>query len=273
MKTTNSTQQSGTETTGIDREQDVRLGLPPLFYVLSAGRTGTVFLENLIKRHCPDVTAEHEPSPSRYLMMLGNLRNDTGLLARTTRFMARKHQQRMHGHDQKYIEINPFLCPVTDLLQNAHRPLRIVHIVRAPGDWAHSITTFNASTRYRHIINYVPFAKPFPAKRPEGWSRMTPFEKSLHRWNWCNSRIAALEPVADSYVLVRSEDIFSNNPETRSDALARIFATLELPIPEEINAEEFSKKVNPSPDGVDLRDAASEKEICGSLAATFGYEL
>ncbi len=61
----------------------------PLYYVLSAGRTGTVFLENLVKTHCPGVRIEHEPSPTRYLMMLGNLRNDFGLLGGAARAMAR----------------------------------------------------------------------------------------------------------------------------------------------------------------------------------------
>lgn len=245
----------------------------PRFYVLSAGRTGTVFLETLIRRHFPDVTAEHEPSPSRYLMMLGNLRNDWGMFGGLTRSFARKHQNAHHDGPGKYIEINPFLCPVSDLLETPERPLRIVHMVRAPGDWAQSMTTFKASTRYRHIIDYVPFAKPFPTPRPTGWSGLSPFEKSLHRWNWCNNRIAALACVAQSYTLVRSEDVFGTDVALRDSAVQRIFETLQLDLPEALNADEFQTRVNPAPAGADLRDAQAERAICGATAAGFGYDL
>ncbi len=245
----------------------------PLYYVLSAGRTGTVFLENLVKAHFPDISIEHEPSPSRYLMMLGNLRNDFGLLKGATRRMAARHQAHVHGGTVKHIEVNPFLCAVTDLLPHETRPLRILHMVRAPGDWAQSMTTFKASTRYRHVIDFVPFAKPFPAPRPVEWSGLSQFEKSLHRWTWCNQRIAALAPQAEAYELVRSEDLFSADATLRDSALARILKVLDLQRPDDLRPEEFQNRVNPSPAGADLRDADKERTICGAVAADFGYDL
>ncbi|RKT35264.1 hypothetical protein BXY70_1295 [Roseovarius halotolerans] len=232
-----------------------------------------MFLENLIARHCPGVTAEHEPSPSRYLMMLGNMRNDWGVMACATRRLARYHQEKHHGKPGKYIEINPFLCPVTDLLAATPAPIRIVHMLRSPGAWAQSMTTFKASTRYRHVIDYVPFAKPYPAPRPKDWNRLSPFAKGLHRWNWCNTRIAALEPVAQSYIRVRCEDLFSEDPERSRTVLAGIFATLDLPFPERLASEEFQLRVNPAPQGDDLRDPPLERAICGKVAAAFGYDL
>ena len=245
----------------------------PLYYVLSAGRTGTLFLEALVREHCPEVMIEHEPSPSRYLMMLGNLRNDLGVLSGATRRLADHHRRGFHYRNGKQIEVNPFLCAVTDLLSHPTRPLRIVHIVRSPGEWAQSMSTFKASTRYRHVIDYVPFAKPFPAPRPAGWGKLTPFEKNLHRWIWCNRRIAALEPVAEAYVLVRSEDVFSSNQARRDEALARIFKVLDLPQPDDLKPEAFNRRVNPSPAGANLRDADAEREICGPAAAEFGYDI
>lgn len=246
---------------------------PALYYVLSAGRTGTVFLEKLIHRYCPDVTAEHEPSPSRYLLMLGNMRNDTGALSGVTQRFARWHQAKRHRTHRKYIEINPFLCPVTDLLPHPDRPLRILHIVREPGSWAQSLSTFKASSRYRNVVDYVPFAKPYPAPRPDGWRQMSAFEKNLHRWNWCNSRIAALAAQAELYALVRSEDVFSGDAEVRDVALAQMVDTLDLRLPEDLPPDAFQTRVNPAPEGVDLRDPAKERAICGAMAAAFGYEL
>lgn len=245
----------------------------PLYYVLSAGRTGTLFLESLVRQHCPEVMIEHEPSPSRYLMMLGNLRNDLGILHGATLRLADHHRRGFHYRCGKQIEVNPFLCAVTDLLSHPTRPLRIVHIVRSPGDWAQSMSTFKASTRYRHMIDYVPFAKPFPVPRPAGWGKLTSFEKNLHRWIWCNRRIAALEPVAEAYVLVRSEDIFSGNEAQRDDALARIFEVLDLPRLGDLTPDVFNQRVNPSPAGVNLRNADTERGVCGPAAAEFGYDI
>ena len=245
----------------------------PLLYVLSAGRTGTVFLERLIHRHCPHVTAEHEPAPSRYLLMLGNLRNDTGLLPGFTRRFARWHQDRRHGEDGTYIEINPFLCPVTDLLARPDRPVRVVHMVRAPGEWAQSMTTFKASARYRHVIDYVPFAKPYPSPRPKGWRQLRPFEKALHRWNWCNTCIAGLAEEAERYALVRSEDVFTANDTVRNAALERVFAALELDMPPDLDPALFQERVNPAPAGEDLRDVAAVREICGEHARRYGYDV
>ncbi|MCZ4351737.1 hypothetical protein O4H61_04355 [Roseovarius aestuarii] len=246
----------------------------PLYYVLSAGRTGTMFLETLIRRHCPQVHVEHEPPPSRRLMMLGNLRNDCRLLGKTTRRLARSHQEAFHDGEGQRIEVNPFLCAVTDLLPHPTRPLRIVHVVREPGAWAQSMTTFKASSKYRHVIDYVPFAKPFPAPRPAGWRGLDPFEKSLHRWIWCNRRIAALASEAEGYTLVRSEDVFSGDITVRNAALTRICKVLDLPIRAEALAmDEFSQRVNPAPDGVDLRDVAVERAICGHAATEFGYDI
>src|SRR6056297_795110 len=149
----------------------------PLHYVLSAGRTGTMFLERLVQTYCEGVTVKHEPSPSRRLLLLGNLRNDTGLLSGVVGRMAARHRVRRHDGPNPFIEINPFLCPVTDLLPQPGRPLRVVHMVRAPGDWARSIVTFKASDRYRALVDWVPFAKPYPAPRPEGWGGLSEFEQ------------------------------------------------------------------------------------------------
>ncbi len=146
-------------------------------------------------------------------------------------------------------------------------------MVRAPGAWAQSMTTFKASTKYRHVIDYVPFAKPFPSPRPDGWKRLSPFEKSLHRWNWCNTRIAALADTVEAYALVRSEDLFSGDEQLRDAALARMFDVLDLPVPQDAGPEAFGERINPAPAGRDLRDTEAERAICGELAAGFGYDL
>lgn len=111
------------------------------------------------------------------------------------------------------------------------------------------MTTFKASSRYRHVFDYVPFAKPLPAPRPAGWRGPSTFEKSLHRWVWCNRRIAALAAHAEAYALVRSEDIFSGEAARRNAAMSRVFDVLQLEPPAGVDSEEFGERVNPAPLG------------------------
>ena len=245
----------------------------PLLYVLSAGRTGTMFLERLLLTYCDDVIAGHEPKPSRLLLFLGNLRNDTGLLSGAVERLAELHRARLHDGPKPFVEINPFLCPITDLLPQQGRPLRVLHMVRSPGDWAKSIMTFKASDRYRALVDWVPFAKPYPAPRPAGWSGLSEFEKALHRWTWCNARIRALQSEADRYAVVRSEDVFSGDENRRDRAVQSIFETLGLDPPNRIDPEFMNQKVNPAPASKEWQDTGAIRRICGELAETLGYNV
>lgn len=253
-------------------DQFDREALEPWRYILSAGRTGTVFLQQLFANYGSDITAEHEPSPTRYQMMLGNLRNDLGVFDRTTKaWVHRTRRRRANQTPNPYVEINPFLCAVTDALPDPERPLRIVHIVRAPGDWAQSMTVFKASSKYRAIIDYVPFAKPFPAPRPEGWNQLSQFDKNLWRWVWCNDRILALKAQSDRFETIRYEDLFHADAAHRLIAVHKIFATLGLTPPEQIDWTLFERRVNPAPaSDLEFNQDALER-ITGQLAKRLGY--
>jgi hypothetical protein len=243
-----------------------------LRYVLSAGRTGTVFLERLINEQLSGVVARHEPAATRYQMILANIRNDlgigNGLLKRIFELSRRRRVERAGGI---YVEINPFLCPMTDLLSRPGCDLRIVHMVRDPASWAVSISTFKASTRFRALIDHVPFAKPYPTPRPRGWGALSEYERALHRWRWCNERISGLRSTATAYSLVRYEDLFSGKSELETEALGKIAQTLGLPADLVATDDAMSSRANPSEGpGPDI-DLSAAHRICGDLARTYGY--
>jgi hypothetical protein len=245
-----------------------------LRYVLSAGRTGTVFLERLINEQLDGVVACHEPAATRYQMILANVRNDlglgSGLLKRIFESSRRRRVERAGGI---YVEINPFLSPMTDLLSGSGSGcgLRIVHMVRDPASWAVSISTFKASTRFRRLIDYVPFAKPYPAPRPKGWGALGEYERALWRWRWCNERISSLHSTATAYSLVRYEDLFSGKAELETEALGKIAQTLGLPGDLVATDDAMSARANPSKgSGPDI-DLSATRRICGDLARTYGY--
>lgn len=243
-----------------------------LRYVLSAGRTGTVFLERLINEQLAGVIASHEPAATRYQMILANIRNDWGIASGLLKHIfewSRRHRVERAGGI--YVEINPFLCPMTDLLFTPGCGLRIVHMVRDPASWAVSISTFKASTRFRGIIDHVPFVKPYPAPRPEGWGGLGEYERALWRWRWCNERISSLRATATAYSLVRYEDLFSGNAELEAEALGKIVETLRLPGDLMASDAAMSSRANPSEGpGPDI-DLAAARRICGDLARTYGY--
>ncbi len=244
----------------------------PWRYILSAGRTGTVFLEQLFAQYAPDVTACHEPAPTRYQMMMGNLRNDFGILDRPTKaWVRRSRAQRAKAARGAYIEINPFLCAVTDALPDPARALRVVHIVREPSDWAQSMTVFKASSRYRGVIDYIPFAKPFPAPRPEGWHRLSQFDRNLWRWVWCNTRILELQGACAHFITIRYEDLFDADHGTRRAAIARIFDAFALDMPGEIDWAMFERRINPAPSEAPGFDHSAVAAITGPLARRLGY--
>src|SRR5262249_53169080 len=123
---------------------------PKVCFVLSAGRTGTVFLAEWLHSHFPEIVAVHEPSPARYELVLANLRNEIGIGGGALRWLfkaARKRRMQRVLPGRGYVEINPLLCPALDLLTEIPQPFNIVHMVRAPLSWAKSITQFRASPR------------------------------------------------------------------------------------------------------------------------------
>lgn len=241
-------------------------------YALSSGRTGTVFLEALMSTHAPGVTAVHEPAATRYQMILANLRNDFGIFDNYLQnIFERSRLQRENAATGIYVEINPFLCALTDLLPDPHRSLRVVHMVREPGSWARSIIAFKASRKYRWLIDYVPFAKPYPAPRPHHWHQLSEFEKALWRWTWCNKRIVNLREHCAAYVLIRYEDLFAQDIAQREAAIATIFDTLALPKLKPINWGAMSDRINQGPENQIEIDRDAVRRICGDLALDFGY--
>lgn len=249
---------------------------PHTSFVLSSGRTGTVFLTRTLGEHMPEVTCLHEPAGSRGGLMLGNVRNLLGVGTPLVRAWHRAAERTRHGavpSGHRLVELNPMLCPILDLVAERPGPLRVVHMVRDPRTWVPSIRTFKASGFRRHLIDHVPFANPYPAPRPAGWWRMSQTHKALWRWRYCNAQIAQLAPRCERYAVVRYEDLFSPEPQVRVAAVQAALTVLELPT--EGVADWFSTEArhNPSPRPPTVSVAEADvQRICGPWLGRFGYE-
>lgn len=246
----------------------------PVNLVLSAGRTGTVFLTNLLEQ-VSGVHVVHEPFPARYELMLGNMRNDIGIgksLARKLFLSVRKNRFSNGELGHKYIEINPLMCPLVDLLKELDRPLNVVHMVRDPLSWVKSIDAFRASKFVRPFYPLIPFSTPFPTPRPEGWKQMSHVERQLCRWRFCNEQILSQRPHYARYALVRYEDLFSEQPEVRMENLKKVFETLQVPMDSVDTTDVFKQRKNSAPNKpIATVDRETVATICGSVSEQFGY--
>ena len=245
-------------------------------FVMSAGRTGTVFLTKALKRLFPESNVEHEPPLSRYEMMAGNFRNRTGMgggLLRWAFIENRGARLKRLKPGGVYIEINPFLCPIADLLPEIGLPLRILHIVREPVDWARSIMSFKASGKFRPFIDLVPFAEPYPYPRPAGWAAMDKVVRTLWRWRYCNEQILTLRRHAEAYAVIRYEDLFSERGYQA--ALNTLFLTLSLPPVANFEWFHIGERLNAAPPADSNAELTVDPEIvqsiCGKLQRELGY--
>ncbi len=246
----------------------------PLHFFLSAGRTGTVFLANLLSRALPGGVVEHEPFPSRCEHLLGNLSNELRVgrgIARSVFLSARQRRLGSLEEGQRYIEINPLLCPIIEFLPELKRPLHVVHLVREPLDWAKSISAFRASKYIRPFFGIIPFNRPFPTPRPSGWRGLSELERQLWRWRFCNESILKFRESFATYSLVRYEDLFSQEKSTHEKALKTVMNALQI---SDFPAhQDVSTRVNAAPHSKRPADVApaTVREICGELMGEFGY--
>ena len=241
-------------------------------FVISAGRTGTVFMTEALERRFPQVRTVHEPSGSRLTLIAANGRNLLGVGTRVLRRRFRRDLgQRLAGvaSGEVYIEVNPMLCSLTDLV--AELQPRVVHLVREPHSWVESIRRFRASGFRRHVIDFVPLATPFPAPRPPGFFWATEATRALWRWRYCNEQILELGQKIQHFATIRYEDLFSTDPPTRGVALEAILRTLELPS-DDLTWFDTREIRNPAPARPPIAiDAEPLQEICGPLLMRLGY--
>jgi hypothetical protein len=197
--------------------------------VISAGRTGTVFLTHWINARVGETVAVHEPPFSRPVYLLGNLFSyydwNRDVLSRV--YLAIR-KPRIH-RSTAYIELNPFLSPISDLLASGSYALKVAHLVRDPRTWVPSLISHEASGLRKLLTRLAPFNMPRDRQFLDKWNSLTLVEKMLWRWSVFNRKISALENRDCEYELFRYEDIFSSDAETHAKSRDRLARFLDLP--------------------------------------------
>jgi hypothetical protein len=195
---------------------------------LHSPRTGTVFLTHWINSNAGTEIAVHEPPFSRAAYLLGNLFAYRGWSRSGLVSLYMAIRKRRLIESKGYIELNPFLCPIADLLADTSCKLKVAHLVRDPRTWVPSLISHEASGRRRFLIRKVPFNMPREREFDQEWRTMTLIEKMLWRWSSFNRRISTLEHGDCQYEWFRYEDLFSGDAETRDKSRGRLLQFLDL---------------------------------------------
>ena len=217
--------------------------------ILSAGRTGTTYLAQLLEALYEEAAVLQEPIPSRSIYMLLNAA-DYGWPTRRMAFELYQLSRRLWSSQtraSKIIEINPFISGLAPQLVPSQSGKKVLHIVRHPYSWISSMMVFKGYSWRAFVTPFLPFVYGKPTMHQSSWRALSTPEKFAWRWIDVNQNIMATADAGFLYKRVKYEDLFGN-PESRYIAITEILKYFGLNtngISEYLLQQ--SKKVNSAP--------------------------
>lgn len=249
-----------------------------LAFILSSGRTGTQFLAHYLSRNFAKVDARHEPPPARLLRVAAHARL-AGRLSDgpAIRLLHRKRRQleRRGGAHSHYVESNPFLATLADLVIRIFPAAHILHIVRDPRDYLRSALNHGMGSGVKGLANrwlphwYPDVATPLGLRPPLDWR-----ETAAAQWTLVNRVLEAACEDHPHYHRLHYEAIFAEDG-SGLDALCR---QLELDPADSLQALRPGDAMNQGRLGVaqgwrDWDRATCEivDRLCGEDMRRYGY--
>lgn len=241
-------------------------------YILSTGRTGTNFLAHYFSTH-PDAVARHEPGASRLLRVASNMRLAGSMDKTTAARIFRTLDALNRPTAERYIESNPFLVGLTDIVLLTHPTARIAHIVRDPRIYIPSIMNHNNTSGFKLLGNkYLPFWLWRTSSAVDEAHSDDLFARYAEYWTVANEFIA--RHGQPTHELFRFEDVF----ELPRDGLAELEAFVGLDMDRASGAVTIERPLNTSRD--EALPAWTEwtddqvvlvDRLCGTMMERHGY--
>ena len=244
--------------------------------ILSAGRTGTLFLARYFDANYEGVTARHEPPLSRLIRMASHARMEGFLSDRSLRtLLAWERRREGPGRRGLYIEANPYLSGCADLLADVWQNPTVVHVIRDPREHARSSLNHGMSRGLKGWLNrYLPFWYPNVIKLLNLDHRPNRLEMAAAVWKLFNSLLQEAAPRYDDYHLLRHEEIFDES----FSGLRRLCGLLDLDYRDEGGAVSPRERINqgrldvlPSWTKWTSDQCRQLHRICSPLMEEFGY--
>ncbi len=251
-------------------------------FVVSTGRTGTQAIANYFDQSFVEVTAVHEPRPSRRFRVLSNRR----LCGRTTdarvaRSLIRSRKRLLkHIDNDIYLEANPFLHGCLPAIELAFPGAWLVHIVRDPRTYIPSHINHGV---FRGLKGLAGCCFPYWLLKPDHyeasphrrWADMAHQERLAWRWNTINGVLEqGSEIFGDRYLRIRYEDLF----DAHKSGLVAMADWLQLPDTERVRAAASGSRHNASR-GTSFPpfqewDSTTQEAVmkhCGKRMSEYGY--
>ena len=263
-------------------------------FILSTGRTGTVYLADLLNQ-LSGVLALHEPKPSRVLnawttaFLEGRISPDfmaSALAVKRTKTLKNIGAKRL----QLYVESNNFIAGFADAAVQVFEVPTIIHIVRDPRDFATSLTNRGDDAGLRGFFNrFVPYW----AYMPNGVKKreLNALTRAAYRWTAINEYLSDYGRTHQNYHFFKFEEVFDKqNPAVLKQLLQAIGLSAE-----EVAGLDFAAQAKPKQPRFSLLDRPNDstnkskhqamlpwrdwtdadrralERICGPLMRRYGY--
>lgn len=253
--------------------------------VVSTGRTGTQALAHHLDACYREVTALHEPVPSRHLRLLSN-RAVAGKLTRehAVRALVRSRERLLtRVQTPVYIESNWYLYGLLEALRQIVRDVKVLHVVRDLRTYIPSGINFGQFSGLRALATwFVPYWYLKPEQAPHHlrpatpWSQLTQPERLAWHWKIVNGEIDRVAPqFGKNFLRMRYEDLFG----AEGTGLDQLLDWVRLPDNSGFRARMRERKVNASTTARCPRwgewDPQGRRRVlalCGAQMDRYGYD-
>lgn len=247
-------------------------------FILSTGRTGTMFFEDYINDTSVKALCRHEPKPSRRFIPLSNMHFEGKISSENFNrkyFSARK--KLLSTSPAIYIESSNFMWSGVFALNHDLPNVKILHIVRHPQDYIKSHYDYGFWSGYKRLIrSNIPF---FVANLPiSKKQKKDPIMVLAARWKLINETLQKYE-ATNPYLRVRFEDVFKNeDAKEGAKKLSEIRAFLgcePISIEESLKYIQAPKNVSKKKNTAHLIDSYTDyiKKELSALMDSYNYTI
>ena len=257
--------------------------------VLSTGRTGTQALAHYFNACYDNVTALHEPKPTRQFRVMSNM----AIAGKLPRERAVKNLVRFRRRLIEkitrpiYIESNWYLYGFLDALKDVFGRPKVLHVVRDPRTFIPSYINYGTFRGLKKVAShFLPYwyLKPeqYERRPARTWKQMSQPQRLAWHWHIVNKAIdRGAELYGDDYLLLRYEDLFPRQFGPEGPAgLRRFQEWVGLPPSEKLLGLVRDTKMNasrnhgfPKWEQWDEAERSAVLEMCGAQMERYGYTV
>jgi hypothetical protein len=258
--------------------------LEKVVVILSTGRTGTKALAHFFNTTYDNVTALHEPRPSRHLRLLSNRAMAKGMTPdAAVRSLANARSKLLASLTRPvYIESNWYIYAFLDALRPVFgENTKMLHVVRDPRTYVPSMLNYGTYAGLKAVATkFLPYWYIRPEQMienpPKRWTQMSEAERLAWHWHVVNTELdRAPAMFGDDYLFMRYENLFAPD----GSGLAKLLPWIGLPenpgLLEKIRGERVNASTGKSSAWAKIDPDARRAvmEMCGEQMRRYGYEV